>query len=150
KKKLYCWNCLLFSIEKAIWNSAGYSNLGCLSKSAQKHEHSQSHLRTTVTLKTFGKTQIDVKLDEQKRRDAIHHNEQVRKNCEVLKRLTDSVVYLGKQELAFREHNEGTNSSNRGKYVELLPLISDYDSMLSNHLSIATVFSGTSNKIQNE
>lgn len=52
-------------------------------------------------------------------------------------------------ELAFRGHDEGTNSSNRGNYVELLSLISDYDSMLSNHLSIATVFSGTFNKIQN-
>ncbi|XP_058880567.1 zinc finger MYM-type protein 1-like [Acipenser ruthenus] len=84
-----------------------------------------------------------------KRSDTIHHNEHVRKNREVLKRLIDSVVYLGKQELAFRGRDEGTNSSNRGNYVELLPLISVCDSMLSNHLSISTVFSGTSNKIQN-
>ena len=34
--------------------------------------------------------------------------------------------------------------------MELLSLISDYDSMLSNHLSTPTVFSDTSNKIQND
>ena len=91
-------------------------------------------MRATVTLKTFGQTRIDIQLDEQKRRDTIHHNEQVRKNHEVLKRFIDSVVYLCKQEVTFRGHDEGTNSSNRDNYVELLCLISDYASMLSNHL----------------
>ncbi|MGH0171953.1 UNVERIFIED_CONTAM: hypothetical protein FKN15_062093 [Acipenser sinensis] len=86
----------------------------------------------------LGQTWTDVQLDEQKRRDTIHYNEQVTKNCEDLRRLIDSVVYLGKNWLS--ECN----------YVELVSLISDYDSMLSNHLSIATLFLGTCNKIQKD
>lgn len=82
---------LYFVQKKAIWNSTGYM---CLLKSAQKQECSQSHLRAIVTRRTFGQTQIDVHLDEQKRVDTIHHNEHVRKNREVLKRLIDAVVYL--------------------------------------------------------
>ena len=75
--------------------------------SAQKHKRSQSQSRATVTLKTFGQTRIDVQLFEQKHRDTSQWAS--KKKREVLKRLIDSAVYFGKQELAFRGHYEGTN-----------------------------------------
>ena len=50
RKKLYCWECLLFGTDKGAWNWRGYDNLSSLTKSAQKHEGSASHLKATITL----------------------------------------------------------------------------------------------------
>ncbi|XP_046863387.1 uncharacterized protein LOC124457143 [Xenia sp. Carnegie-2017] len=41
-------------------------------------------------------------------------------------------------------------SANRGNYVELIKLLSAYDPTLEQHLHTATVFSGLSNRIQND
>lgn len=50
----------------------------------------------------------------------------------------------------FRGHDEGKESLNRGNYLELLSLLSEYDADLRHHLATATVFTGTSGKIQND
>lgn len=85
------------------------------------------HLKATVTLKTFGDTRIDLQLDEQRRRETAMHNEKVKQNREILKRLIDCVIFLGKQELPFRGHDEGKGSLNRGNYLELLDFLAEYD-----------------------
>ena len=63
------------------------------------------HLQAMVLLKTFGDTRVDLQLNEQARRATELHNEKVKKNREILKRLIDCVMFLGKQELSFRGHN---------------------------------------------
>ena len=67
-----------------------------------------------------------------------------------MKRLIDVVCYLAMQELAFRGHDERKASTNRGNYIELLNLLAEYDEKLASHLKDASVFSGTSNHIQND
>ena len=103
-----------------------------------------------VHLKTFGVSRVDLQLEEQQRRETSLHNERVRKKQEILKRLIDCVIFLGQQELPFWGHDEGKESLNRGNYLELLSLLSDYDADLRNHLATATIFTGTSGKIQND
>ncbi|KAJ4431183.1 hypothetical protein ANN_19780 [Periplaneta americana] len=56
----------------------------------------------------------------------------------------------GKQELAFRGHNESVESDNRGNYIEYLSSLSEFDHLLANHLESSTVFRGTSLAIQND
>ncbi|XP_076836806.1 zinc finger MYM-type protein 1 [Brachyhypopomus gauderio] len=150
EQKLYCWDCLLFGAESGSWAKDGFCDLGSLSKSAHRHQNASSHLKATIRLKTFGGTRIELQLDEQQRREVVAHNEKVRKNRGILKRLINCVLFLGKQELPFRGHDEGAGSSNKGNYLELLDLVSEYDSDLSSHLATSTVFSGTSSKIQND
>jgi hypothetical protein len=65
-------------------------------------------------------------------------------------RLIACVIFLGQKELPFRGHDEGKESLNRGNYHELLSLLSNYDADLRNYLATATVFTGTSGKIQND
>ena len=43
---------LLFGTDKGAWNWNGFNNLSCLTKSAQKHAASASHLKATITLTT--------------------------------------------------------------------------------------------------
>ncbi|KAJ4944141.1 hypothetical protein JOQ06_012686 [Pogonophryne albipinna] len=101
-------------------------------------------------MKTFGDTRIDLQLDEQRRRETIIHNEKVNKNRDILKRLIHCVIFLGKQELPFRGHDESRESANRGNYLELLTFIAEYDPDLHYHLSTSKVFIGTSSQIQND
>ncbi|KAF3842760.1 hypothetical protein F7725_001609, partial [Dissostichus mawsoni] len=149
EQKLYCWDCLLFGADSGSWARDGYSDLGSLSKSAHRHQNASGHLRATIRLKTFGDTRIELQLDEQQCRGVIIDNEKVKRNRGILKRLINCVVYLGKQELPFRGHDESVTSSNKGNYIELLDLVAEYDSNLHTHLTTSTVFTGTSSRIQN-
>ncbi|KAJ4446123.1 hypothetical protein ANN_12815 [Periplaneta americana] len=56
----------------------------------------------------------------------------------------------GKQELAFRGHNERVESDNRGNYIEYLSSLSEFDHLLASHLESSTVFRGTSPAIHND
>lgn len=76
---------------------------------------------------------MDLQLSEQVRRETEYHNEKLKKNREILKRQT--VIFLGKQELSFRGHDESAGSKNRGKYVELLSLIAESNTAQPYHLS---------------
>ncbi|XP_030002747.1 zinc finger MYM-type protein 1 [Sphaeramia orbicularis] len=148
--RLFCWSCLLFTSDKSsTWVSSGFISLTNLSKSAHRHQNSATHLQATVCLKTFGDSSVDLHLDEQRCNYAAAHNNKVRQNREILKRLINVVTFLGKQELAFRGHDVSKDSENKGNYLELLEFLAEYDSPLRCHLDMATVFIGTSSKIQN-
>ncbi|KAJ3581233.1 hypothetical protein NHX12_016881, partial [Muraenolepis orangiensis] len=69
-------------------------------------------------MKTFGDTRIDLQLDEQRRSETTMHNEKVKTNLEILKRLIHCVIFLGKQELPFRGHDESRESANRDSGVK--------------------------------
>src|SRR5436190_5107858 len=101
-------------------------------------------------MKMFEKQRINLLLDETQRLNVTKHNEEVRKNREILKRLIDTICFLAKQELSFRGHNEQKDSLNKGNYLEILELLRSYDPVLDNHLKNAIVFRGTSPDIQND
>lgn len=61
-----------------------------------------------------------------------------------MKRLLEIVCVLEEHELGVQGHTEDENSSNRGKYVYLINLLSKYDETLKVHLQQPTIFKGTS------
>jgi hypothetical protein len=148
--KLFCWPCILFSTEQGPWQKGGYSDLNNFTKAVSRHETCQKHLQAVVDLKVFGNVRIDFQIDNQ-RRLAIHkHNETVKRNRLIIERLIRVTCHLGVHELAFRGHDEASDSDNRGNYVDSVQLLGEYDDLLSQHLTEATVFSGLSNRIQND
>ncbi|XP_054626214.1 zinc finger MYM-type protein 1-like [Dunckerocampus dactyliophorus] len=149
--KLYCWECLLFASDRTgVWSNKGFANLSCLSKAAVRHQATAVHLKAAVLLRTFGEPRVDLRLNEQVCRETELHNEKVNKNREILKRLIDCVIFLGKQELSFRGHTESAGSANRGNYMELLSFLAENNAELHYHLSTNKVFCGASGKIQND
>ena len=52
----------------------------------------------------------------QEREEVQLHNEQVRQNRETLKTITKAILFLSKQELAFRCHDESRGGLNKGNY----------------------------------
>ena len=48
------------------------------------------------------------------------HNDEMRQNRGMLRTLSEADLYLSRQKLPFRGHDESSNSLNRGNYGEIL------------------------------
>ena len=101
-----------------------------------------SHLSAFIAAKTFGQTRIDTLLNQQRCAAINQHNEEVKKNREILKRFIQITCFLGIQEIPFRGNDESKTSDNKGNYVELAHLLANFDEKLQTHLDTATVFKG--------
>ena len=104
----------------------------------QKHEKAKSHMESYKTWKTFNVSShesVDVLFSRARREAVERYNEGVRQNREMLKNLTEAVLYLARQELAFREHDESTSSLNKGNYRELLQSFCKLDSVFDRRLN---------------
>ena len=95
----------------------------------------------------------------QEREEVQRHNEQVRQNRETLKGISEAVLFLSKQELAFRGHDESKDSLNKGNFWELLECYAKFDSVFARRLHTeltegervhSGVFTGVSSEIQND
>ena len=73
-------------------------------------------------------------------------------NCLFMENLVDLVLYLAKQELAFRGDDESSNSLNKGNYKELFDIHFSRCSLeIKNHYNtIQNKFSGSSKIVQND
>jgi len=65
-------------------------------------------------------------------------NSIVAENREILKIIFDVLIYLARQNSAFRGHNESWSSKNQGNFLELLKLMSKHNALLKSHLSKIT------------
>ena len=87
------------------------------------------------------------------------HNEQVSQNREMLKTISEAILFLSKQELAFRGNDESNDSLDKGNYRELLECFATFDSVFERRLHReltegervnSFVFTGVSSEIQND
>ncbi|XP_018915130.2 zinc finger MYM-type protein 1 [Bemisia tabaci] len=148
---LFCWNCLLFGHDRqSSWTKTGFTNLNNLVNAVNRHEVTVTHLRASLCFLTFGSSKGDKLSDNQLDAEISLHNQKVRRNREILRRLINAVSFLTKQELAFRNKDKKEISNNSGNYVELLKYTGNYDSLLADHLENPTKFDGTAIEIQNE
>ena len=146
---LYCFPCLLFGGEDA-WTKTGFRNLSKISSRCSAHAKSSKHLDNIVSFNFLGKNCIEVHLSKSYQESIEKHNEEVRKNRNVLKILIDSVIFCAQQEIALRGHNETESSLNPGGFRSLLRYASKLDKDLENHLEKSKAFLGVSATTQNE
>ncbi|XP_078542257.1 zinc finger MYM-type protein 1-like [Lissotriton helveticus] len=134
--KLYCFCCRLFASNHATDTTSkfvtGFQTWWKLSPKVHNHETSEEHLHCLEKWKTLAaglrlhKT-IDAKsialmdIEKKKWRDILH-------------RLLDITLVLAKQNLAFRGHNGDESSLNKGNFLEMVEMLSKYDSVLKEHL----------------
>lgn len=153
-EKLFCWPCLLFSNNHNVWNKEGFSDFKNITRALNKHKDSAQHLKCKLQLNTFLKNRNTIAdaIRENARLHLVHFNENVRLNRIFFQLIIDSVLYLSKQELGFRGHDESVSSINRGNFKELLALLISRSPLeIQNHYSkISNVFTGDSKTIQNE
>lgn len=153
-QKLFCWACLLLGVKKNVWNNAGFGDFANSTRAFHKHGDSSEHLKCVLQLK-----QVERNLNSI--RDALQEssllcikifNENVRLNRNFMKVVVQAVIYLAKQELPFRGHDEQVSSHNRGNFKELLQTLLSVssDEVRNQYNKIKCVFSGESKTIQNE
>lgn len=77
------------------WTLKGFSDLGHLTHTANKHEQSLAHNENAVKLKLFSKVgSIDQSLSKASAQSVQAHNAEVRRNHEILRRLIDMRSFL--------------------------------------------------------
>ena len=140
KRKMFCCPCLLFCPGSSeTWTKTGYKNMRGFLLDCKKHENVKSHMNAFKTWKVFNAREardqrVDVMFSQARREEIKRHNEEVRQNREMLKTITNAVVYLGKQEMPFRGHDESSDSLNKGNYRELLECFAELDSVFERRL----------------
>ncbi len=140
KRKMFCWPCLLFCPGSSeTWTKSGYKNMRGFLSDCKKHENAKSHMNAFKTWKVFSAREardlrVDVMFSQARREEIKRHNEEVRQNREMLKTITNVVLYLGKQEMPFRGHDESSDSLNKGNYRELLECFAELDSVFERRL----------------
>ncbi|XP_065070326.1 uncharacterized protein LOC135695262 [Rhopilema esculentum] len=136
RKRLFCWPCLLFKPGVSqTWTETGYSNMRGFLSDCRKHEKAKSHFDSYKMWKTFDTGErVDVLFSRARRDEIERHNEEVRQNRDMLKIIIEAVLYLAKQELAFRSHDESNSSLNKGNYRELLECLAKFDSIFERQL----------------
>ena len=132
-QRMFCWPCLLFAPGKSqAWTRQGYADMRSFLSDCRKHGQSNCHLEAHKKWKTFDATERVVILYSRARREEVQrHNEQVRQNKETLKAISEAILFLSKQELAFRCHDEARDGLNKGNYWELLECFAKYDLSLN-------------------
>lgn len=125
-EKLYCWPCLLLGNKKPAWNSTGFCDFRNVNRGLHSHADSAEHIKCILQLKALQKNMNTIAdaLKESYRLYVSQFNENVCLNRLVMHTAIDTVLFLSKQELAFRGHDESISSQNRGNFKELLALIS--------------------------
>ena len=133
--KLYCFCCRLFANTVNSNSSSfvtGFSSWWKLNPKVRDHEMSSNHLDHLEKWKTLA---VGLKLKrtiEDKNSEALETEKKKWRN--ILHRIVDIIIFLAKQNLAFRGHREDLNSLNRGNFLELVELLTKYDSVLREHL----------------
>ena len=85
--------------------------------------------------KTFDVVErVDVVLSKAGRDEIERHNEGVKQNREMLKTISEAVLFLARQELEFRGHDESKDSPNNGNYRQLLETFVKFDSVFDRRL----------------
>lgn len=143
KQSLFCWPCLLFAKGRSnVWVFQGFSDLKNLSAAVKKHELSQEHMSSYLTLKRLENNASTIKdaLEMQTTLSLKLFNEEVRKNRKLLAYLIDVTCHLAKQELSFRGHNEKSDSFNAGNFRETFNLIIKRDVEIQDHLKKMEIY----------
>ncbi|XP_031334860.1 zinc finger MYM-type protein 1-like [Photinus pyralis] len=153
KQRLFCWPCLLLGTTKNVWSNDGYIDFKNISRSAKMHLISKDHIKNSINLKRLQNNTATIldALQEGASLSKVLYNEDVRLNRLLMTNLIDVTLLLGKQELAFRGHDETSTSLNRGNFREFFTVLIKRNEELTKQLEKhAHVFCGQSKTIQNE
>lgn len=134
ENKIFCISCKLFGLPKAKKQnlvSSGSCDWKNILRVIRNHENFPEHLESEINRNLFTKR---LKLDL--RVEIIHSaNRKVAENREIVRTIIDALVFISRQNIALRGHNEKHSSLNKGNFLELISLLRDYHPTLKNHLN---------------
>ena len=135
------------------WAGTRYNNFKNMLTNCKHHSNFLNHLASYKNLKTFGRYDIITAISEFVNSLNRTIAKKFEENRQYLKQLTNAVLYMCKQELPLRGHDEGTDSFNRRNYRELLHCFGEIDRVFASRLNnkeVSKQLSGVFSSIQND
>lgn len=130
--KVFCVVCKLFGTTDCKSNLLvlhGFHDWNHIAFKLKTHEISVGHLQAEIRRAMYISNQrINLQSFE-------GLNSKVCKNREIVKVIMEALIYLARQNVAFRGHCENHTSKNQGNFLELINLLSKHNAALSCHLS---------------
>ncbi len=153
KDAMYCFSCRLFLTEdkfkaRTAWRTTGVVNWRKAVEKIHEHAATEAHMISMVRWANYRKGPFVEAFKAQAAECELQNEKERQKNREILFRLIDITVYLARQGLAFRGHDESSTSSNRGNFLELVHLLAEYDSVLRMHLECIQITQSQKKKPQ--
>jgi len=133
--KVYCIVCKLFGTTHSKCNQlakCGSNDWRHIAYKLKVYECSTDHLQSEIRRAMYISNQR-VNITTLGLPNSI-----VAENREIVKLIFDVLIYLARQNSAFRGHNESWSSKNQGNFLELLKLMSKHNALLKSHLSKIT------------
>ena len=139
--RIYCSFCMCYEkfSSKSPFASFGYDvNVKYVYEKVAKHEESKGHVNSVKSyIAALSQKDVRSLIDKEgiSRRQA-----EVQQNRMVIHRIIDIILFLAKQNIAFRGHrNKGAASledsgANHGNFLEMVVLLSKYDKVLKRHV----------------
>ncbi|XP_066903618.1 uncharacterized protein [Halyomorpha halys] len=103
KRRLFCWPCLLFGIEKNVWNYTGFEDFSQVEKYLRLHHVSEHHIQCVTYFK-----KINITSDDPEKILDLHtsdHNRTVRLNRNIIRLAIDSLLYLNRMNASGYKEN---------------------------------------------
>lgn len=129
--RVYCIVCKLFGTTECKsfkLVKSGYDDWKHLAYVYKKHEATPDHLQAEIRRSMYINNQ---RVDLQSFQGL---NSKVAENREIVKEIIKTLIFLSRQNMAFRGHNESKSSKNQGNFLELIKLLSTNNPILSSHL----------------
>lgn len=147
KDSVFCFTCRVFpsGSKEDLLTVKGLKNWKKLGNKLQKHAVSASHLLSMAKWISYRKPSSSETILHQL---SSSHKKEVLDNRDYFKKNLDILLFLARQGMPLRGHDESKDSSNRGNYLELMDLFSKYDENFKNKFE--KYFNLTSHNIQNE
>lgn len=145
KDAVFCYACRIFSSnnKEVSITEKGISNWKKIGEKLEKHASSDSHLFSMAKWHNYRKP-----TDTVASAISSSHKELISENREYFQKILDLLLFLAKQGMSFRGHNESETSGNKGNYLELCDLFSKYDGKFRDKYE--RYFNLTSHDFQNE
>lgn len=96
----------------------------------KKHETTQSHIDSVVCWNSYKASQSQGNVVQQIEKASAT---EITERREYLKRVVAVTCTLGKQGIAFRGHDEKTDSENKGNFIECMELLTQFDPFLQTY-----------------
>jgi len=136
---LFCFPCCIFSATTTCtsWTNfggrkTGFRTFGNQSTAINEHEQSNHHYKAVILWKNFIKQFESNQLIDNRIRKV--HEQETSFWRDVLQSMIDAVLFLAKNNLAFRGSSEKIGMPNCGNFLSLIELLSRYHPPLALHI----------------
>jgi len=131
--RVFCIVCKLFGTTKGKTNSLsreGTNDWQHISTRLNEHESSIDHLNSIIRHSMYIKNnRVDINDIR------LTSNSKVAENREIVKVIIETILYLARQNIPFRGHDESVTSLNRGNFLQLIKLLANHHPILSHHMT---------------